>query len=118
MDPQEQAAKYEQMARRIKSLEAIITGAGQTGDAVFGAQAARTRLLREVPDHVMKAYRAKERADGKRASESGIVYDKAQIMVASISGKEERYLAVKRAEEARQLAAKREEERKRKRESE
>ena len=96
----------EQKARRIDSLEIIITGAGQTAHDVLQAQAERTRLLREVPEHVMKAFRDGKRANGVRSSERGINYDQAQIMEVTISGLEARtfpaamhQLAAKRAEE-------------------
>ena len=90
----------EEKARKIDSLEIFLSRNGQTGHEVLQAQAERTRLLREVPEHVMRAHRDAKRANGKRANETGITYDQGKIFLDEdecISGWEARMLAAKLA---------------------
>ncbi len=114
MDPEEQAAKYAWDARHYLWLGNQIVRLGQMGSLVHDMQVKREELRRTVPWQYIKD----AMKNGVGVNAKGIFHHETRIMEGAISGKEERYLAVKRAEEARQLAAKREEEQKRKRESE
>lgn len=72
---------YEGKARRIKTLEALLTQLAHTKGFVEDVQVERMHLLQQVPVEFMRAYRDAQRADEtyKHPNEKGIFYNVRKI---------------------------------------